>query len=80
MGKVTIELNEAGVRELLKSKEIAEACREQAEAVHKVVGKGFEVESRRYPERTGYVVTAGTEEAKKAVLKDNVLLKAMGAV
>lgn len=78
MSNVRIELNAAGVRELLKSEAIAQACKEQAVRVKETVGKGFEVQSRKYPERTGYAVSAESREALRSTLQDNVLLKALG--
>lgn len=79
MGNVKVKLNDAGVRELLKSKEISEACREQAEKVKASVGTGFKVQKRtRYPERTGYAVSAESKDAVRKVYQDNVLLKVIG--
>lgn len=76
--KVTVKLNRAGVRELLKSPEIAEACKAQADAVADRAGDGYAVEQRDYPERTRYVVSAETDEARRDNLKNNTLLKALG--
>lgn len=78
MSNLKIKLNSQGVRELLKSPEIAEACRAQAAAVAGRAGSGYDVEQRSYPERTGYVVSAETEEARRDNLKNNTLLKALG--
>lgn len=78
MSKLTVKLNSQGVRELLKSQEIADACREQADAVAGRAGEGYSVEQRDYPERTGYVVSAETDEARRDNLKNNTLLKALG--
>lgn len=78
MSKIKIVLNRKGVRELLKSQPIADACKEQAEAVEGKAGEGYEVRKRNYPERTGYIVVAETDEAKQDNLKNNTLLKALG--
>ena len=78
MSKLTVKLNSQGVRELLKSQAIADACREQADAVARRAGEGYSVEQRDYPERTGYVVSAETDEARSDNLKNNTLLKALG--
>lgn len=75
---VRIELNSAGIRELLRSKPIVDACKKQAQRIKKVAGKGFEVHPREYPERDGYAVSAESKEAFIKVYKDNVLLKALG--
>lgn len=76
--KITVKLNSAGIQELLKSPEIAAACKEQAEAVASRAGDGYEVEERSYAERTGYVVSAETDEARRDNMKNNTLLKALG--
>lgn len=78
MSKVKVELNSAGVRELLKSPEVMQACKEQADKVAQRAGDGYKVEQRSYPERTGYAVVAGTPEAKRDNLKNNTLQKALG--
>ena len=78
MSKIKIVLNRKGVRELLKSQPIADACGEQAEQVKARAGEGYEVRQRNYPERTGYAVIAETDEAKRDNLKNNTLLKALG--
>lgn len=78
MSKFTVKLNSQGVRELLKSQAIANACREQADAVAGRAGEGYSVEQRDYPERTGFVVSAETDEARRDNLKNNTLLKALG--
>ena len=78
MSKVRIELNAQGVRELLKSGEVAAECEEQAKAIAGRAGDGYEIEPRNYPERSGYAVIAATTEARKDNLKNNTLLKASG--
>lgn len=78
MGKVRFELNKAGVRELLKSPQMAETCNSAAERVRAAAGTGYVVESRNYPERAGAVVYADTGEAKRDNYKNNTLLKALG--
>lgn len=40
-------------------------------------GEGYEMERRTYPERTGYVVRAATDQAKHDNLKNNTLEKAL---
>lgn len=75
---VEIKLNSDGVRELLKSSGIATACKEQAEAIARRAGDGYSVSKRTYPERTGYVVTADTQEARSDNLENNTLAKALG--
>lgn len=80
MNNLEIVLNSEGVRELLKSKEMSELCKEKAEKVQKKAGKGFATQRRNYRERTGYAVVSKTYEAKRKNLKENTLLKAMGQI
>jgi len=75
--KVEIKLNSAGIQELLKSAEIANACMQAARSVQAKAGDGYEVQSRTYPERTGAAVIAVSKEAIKENLEDNTLLKAL---
>lgn len=75
--KFEIKLISKGVRELLKSEEISEICRAQAEAVAGRAGEGYEVEERHYPERSGYIVKADTYMARKDNSENNTLLKAL---
>lgn len=78
MANVKIELNDAGVKELLKSQEIKEACREVADRVQRSAGEGFVLEERNYPERSGYSVRVDSAEAARKNSKHNTLLKALG--
>lgn len=76
MSKVRIELNSAGVKDLLKDPAIQAECRKQAEMVAMTAGDGYEVEARSYPERNGYVVKPVTKDAIKDNFENNTLLKA----
>lgn len=76
--KVKVELNNAGIRELLKSAPISGACEDEARKIRQRAGEGFEVQSRSYPERKGAAVVAATSEARRKNSKENTLLKAMG--
>lgn len=73
-----LELNREGVKELLKSDETLEMCREYAERVQLAAGDGYEMENRSYPERSGAAVFPVTEEAGMDNLRNNTLLKALG--
>lgn len=80
MSKVTVKLNRAGVRELLKSQEIAGECRRHAEATlnsASASADGYVMEERNYPERTGYAVYAADYPAKADNLKNNTLLRSL---
>lgn len=75
---VELRLNSAGVRELLKSSEIAGCCKElAAEVLSRCNKPGYEMAERRYPERTGYAVYAKEYPAIGDNLKNNTLLKAV---
>jgi len=79
MSNFKFELDRNGVKELLKSDGVAEACREKAETVLERCGRGegYVMESRRYPERTGYAVYASDYPAIQDNLENNTLLKAL---
>ncbi len=76
-GKVHIELNEAGVRELLKSPEIQAACMEQAQRMASKAGDGYTADVRAGRNRAVARASAATEAALKDNLKNNTLLKVM---
>lgn len=77
MSKVTVKLNSAGVREMLKSAGAAAECMSYAQQVAMACGTGYKAESRSYPERTGAAVYADTPQAKRDNLKNNTLLRAI---
>ena len=77
MNNVKIVLNDAGVKELLKSAEAQEICRSLAEQVAARAGEGYVVEPRNYPERSGYAVRPETRSAYKDNYDNNTLLRAL---
>lgn len=77
MANVKVKLNSAGVKELLKSAEIAGTCQELARQVQARAGEGYVMEQRNYPERTGFVVKADTREAYKDNYDNNTLIRAL---
>lgn len=77
MSSVKVVLNSAGVRELLKSKEIQQACRDQGSRVLESAGSGYVMEDRNYPERSGVSVRTDSYEAYFSNIKNNTLLKAL---
>ena len=77
MANVEIKLNTAGVRELLKSKEIQDECRKVAQQIQGRVGDGYVVEDRNYHERSGAAVRVDSPSAYRDNLKNNTLLKAV---
>lgn len=77
MSKVKVKLNSAGVRELLKSAEIAAECMGHAQRIAVACGDGYAAESRSYSERKGAAVSADTPKAQRDNLKNNTLLRAL---
>lgn len=75
--KVEIELISAGVQELLKSPEMGKICAEIANGIAGRAGNGHEVTTRVGKTRVNARVSATTKDARRANLKDNVLLKAI---
>ena len=78
MSKVEIELNSAGIQELLKSAEIQGYCEELARGVASRAGDGYEVDTMVGKTRVNASVYAATKEANKENLENNTLLKALG--
>lgn len=72
-----IELNEAGVRELLQSAEMQSACMAQANAIASRAGEGHIADVRVGKNRAVARVTADTEKAIRASYETNNLLKAL---
>ncbi len=71
--KVRVELNAAGLWELLTSPEIMSACREAAETIRNNYGKTTELEEYTGPHRVNVAVVAPYEEASN----NNELIKAV---
>lgn len=80
-GSVRIELLTDGIRELLCSPEVSEACRQAAEALAAKAGDGFIVSEEWRAGfgggRVAYTVHADTYEAMLAEAEDKVLTKAV---
>lgn len=77
--KIRIELNSEGVRELLKSPEITAICKAHADQIAGRAGAGYEVTTYSGKTRVNASVHAATDEAYRDNLKNNTLLKAVGA-
>lgn len=75
--KIRIELNSEGVRELLRSPEMAAICREQAKAIAGRAGSGYGVSTYTGTNRVNASVMTETEEAARDNAKNNTLLKAV---
>lgn len=72
-----IELNEAGVRELLKSPEIAAACMAEGQRMAGKAGNGYSADARTGRNRAVIRVKAETQAAIRDNMKNNTLLKVM---
>ena len=78
MSKVRIKLNSQGVRELLKSQEMMNACSLIAEKAYSRLGDGYSL--KRHVGLNRVNVSIGTESAKsvKENYENNTILKALG--
>lgn len=79
MAKVKFKLNGAGVRELLNSPEMSAIISREAARVAGSAGDGYEYRMHSTGQRVAANVYAETWRAKRENLKNNVLLKALGA-
>lgn len=77
MAKVKFELNRAGVRELLRSKEMMDICSEYANNAVGRLGNGYEVTTHTGVNRVNAEVSAETFAAKRDNLKNNSIIKAV---
>lgn len=75
--KVTVKLNTAGVRELLKSEQMKSICAEQASKIMERAGSGYEMDTYTGKNRVNAMVTASTYQAKADNMRNNTLLKAV---
>lgn len=77
MGKAEIELNSAGVRELLKSKEMRDICKDLADKAVRKLGDGYSASVYDGRTRVNASVTADLEQTQADNLKNNTILKAV---
>lgn len=78
MAKVKIELNSSGIRQLLKSEEVGQMLKQQAEQVRARCGSGYSTDLYQASSRVIAGVFAETAEAAKQNSRENTLLKALG--
>ena len=76
MGNFRLKLNSAGVRKLLRSSEMEEVCRQQAETIRGRCGEGYEVTTRTGKNRVNASVYAKTVAARQDNRRNNTILKA----
>lgn len=80
MSKARLELNSAGIQELLHSEEITSYMEQIANQIAAAAGDGYEVDTYDAGQRNICSVYTATEEAKKDNLENNTLLIAAGSV
>ena len=74
---VTVKLNSAGVRELLRSPEMMQTCKKYATEAQGRLGEGYEVTTHTGKNRVNASVAAVTPAAKRECLKNNTIIKAV---
>lgn len=77
MAKTKIVLNRSGVRELLRSREMLTVVEEQAEAMLRRCGSGYERDSYIGKNRVNAMVWPSSFKAQRDNKKNNTILKAM---
>lgn len=80
MTNVKVVLNEAGVRQYLKSDEMKAACEARANAARAKLGEGYEVTSMSGETRCNASIKAVSKEARRENIKNNTILKAVGGL
>lgn len=78
MDKVKIELNSSGIRQFLKSEEMGQMLKQQAEQIRSRCGSGYSTDLYQASSRVIAGVFAETAEAAKQNSRENTLLKALG--
>lgn len=77
MSKIKVTLRPSGVRQLLKSREVADLCMEHAQRVQARAGEHYAAEARKYPERSGAAVFPQDAEGYYDNLSNNTLLRSL---
>lgn len=78
MSNVRIELNEAGIVELLKSAEVQAELDRQAARVMARLGSGYESRPGKTAKRGKVNIRTATAKARRDNRENNTLLKAIG--
>ncbi|WP_461223838.1 hypothetical protein [Lacticaseibacillus suihuaensis] len=71
------KLNQAGVRELMRSPEMQAILKEHADAIKSRVGDGYKQDVYVGKNRANAMVSADSFEARRDNMKNNTLLKAV---
>lgn len=75
-----IELNRAGVAELMKSSEMLGLCESLAQKTAGSLGEGYEVSTYVGRTRANASIVATTQKAIKDNMENNSVLKAIGSI
>lgn len=75
--KVKVVLNSVGVRNLLKSQEMLQICKDHAYSAQSKLGDGYEVTYRTGKKRVNAEIAAVSSEARRENSKNNTILKAV---
>ena len=75
---VRVQLNHAGVRELLRSPEMLAECKRHADAIAARAGEGFEVRAEVGRNRVRATVETVTTEARVRQATEHTLERALG--
>lgn len=78
MVRCYVELNDEGVKELLKSPAMQQVIKRKADQVQKRAGRGFVANMKVKETRCVAIIHAKSKKAYYANLKGNILLKALG--
>ncbi len=77
MSKVRIELNSAGVRELLRSDDLGEKLEALAEGISGRCGEGYEYDRKLMPTRVIASVYTGDNAAAHDNMQNNTILRSL---
>lgn len=77
MSSVKIELNSAGIKQFLHSREVAECVKNYADKAADRLGEGYKSDYKHMPTRVIASVYTDTDEARRQNLQENSLLKAV---
>ena len=77
---IKIELNRAGVANLMKSSEMMGFCESLAMKTLGQLGEGYEVSTYTGRTRVNSSINAATPKARKDNLEHNSILKAIGSI
>lgn len=77
MGDVRIELNRAGIQELLRSSEMMSVCKEEADKIYNRLGEGYEVSTHIGRNRVNVSIGTESYESMRDNMENNSILKAL---